>query len=73
MASVIKTGIKAPRKMFTFYLDADLQDGLLLVRERDGVPVSETIRRSIRRWLEERDALVRGPKAKVSRTGRRKK
>lgn len=40
------------RKPYTFYLDADLAAGLDHIKERDGVSVSEQIRRAIRAWLD---------------------
>src|SRR5262249_11122512 len=48
-----KTSPDVARKPYTFYLDADLQEGLRQVKERDGVSESEQIRRAIRLWLEE--------------------
>lgn len=40
------------RKTFTFRVDDDVLDGLQLVWERDGILVSEQIRRALRLWLE---------------------
>ena len=36
----------------TFYIAPDLSAGLKTIKERDGVPESEQIRRGIRLWLE---------------------
>ena len=41
----------APRKMRNFRIDDDLASGLRRIRERDGIPESEQIRRGIRLWL----------------------
>jgi len=46
------TAAKLPRKVTTFRIDQDLLDGLQEVWERDGVAVSEQVRRAIRAWLE---------------------
>ncbi len=44
----------APRRITTFRIDEELLDGLRVIEERDGVPVPEQVRRSIRAWLVER-------------------
>jgi hypothetical protein len=41
-----------PRKVTTFRIDPELLDGLQEVWERDGVAVSEQVRRAIRMWLD---------------------
>lgn len=46
------------RTRYGFWIDAELLEGLRLVKERDGVLESEQIRRAIRDWLEKRDALT---------------
>lgn len=50
--------------MFSFDLPPELKEGLELIKERDGAPVAESIRRAIRAWLEEKDALVERPVTK---------
>ena len=45
------------RKLTNFRIDADLAAGLRLVRERDGMPDSEQIRRAVRAWLLKRRAI----------------
>jgi hypothetical protein len=56
---------RARPNQFSLEIPPDLREGLLLLKERDGVPVAESIRRAIRAWLEEKDALA-GP----NKTGR---
>jgi hypothetical protein len=46
-----------PRKMRNFRIDAELGDGLKIVRERDGIAESEQIRRGIRLWLESKGVI----------------
>jgi hypothetical protein len=48
----------------TFRLDEHLIEGLEEVRRRDGVGVSEQVRRAITAWLETKDV---GMKSKVSK------
>jgi hypothetical protein len=45
------------KKTFTFAIPADLKSGLQLVKDRDGLPEAEQIRRGIRMWLESKDAI----------------
>lgn len=45
-------------KPYSFLISDDLDAGLKALKERDGVPESETIRRALRKYLEERDALA---------------
>jgi predicted transcriptional regulator len=40
------------RTRFNFYLDDDLRKALTALKERDGVPESESIRRAIAAWVE---------------------
>jgi hypothetical protein len=60
-----------PRKVTTFRLDTELLDGLQEVWERDGVAVSEQVRRAIRIWLEQK-GVVKPVRKRVGRLGRRK-
>ena len=61
------------RKAYTFNIDNDLADGLDEVKERDGVSVSEQIRRAIRAWLESKDVKVKRPSASTRKRERRGK
>lgn len=54
----------APREYIGIRLDPELLKALRAVQERDGVPVSEQIRRAIRAWLVERGEL---PKPRPSK------
>ncbi len=55
------------RTMHSFYLDPELSAGLKTVKERDGVPESEQVRRAVRMWLHSKGVQVKtqkGGKAK---------
>ncbi len=41
----------------TFRPDEDLLEGMKAMKERDGVPFSEQIRRALRAWLEIKGAI----------------
>ena len=43
------------RKLYSFWIDPEQAAGLKTVKERDGVPESEQIRRAIDAWLKEKD------------------
>jgi hypothetical protein len=47
-----------PKKFTALRLDGELLDGLREVWERDGVSVSEQIRRAVRTWLKSRGVVV---------------
>jgi hypothetical protein len=60
-----------PRKQHTFRLDEDLFDGLQVVWERDGIQVSEQVRRAIRAWLETKGIAPRRAERKRAVTRKR--
>ena len=57
------------RKMYTFWLDGELAEGLKAVKERDGISESEQIRRAIRTWLDAKDVTKKktAPRRVVAR------
>jgi predicted DNA-binding protein len=57
--------------MFSFDLTPELKEGLELLKERDGVPVAESIRRAVRAWLEQKEALPQAAGRKAKRGGKR--
>ena len=40
------------RTRYTFFIDADLRDAIAAIKERDGIPESEQIRRALRAWVD---------------------
>ena len=57
----------ARRTLAAFRLEPDILDGLQAIKARDGVTVSEQVRRALRQWLK-----VKGYKPKVQK-GERKR
>jgi hypothetical protein len=45
------------RPLVAFEITPELKEGLDAIKERDGVPISEQIRRGIQMWLVEKGAL----------------
>ena len=56
------------RKLYNFYIDPDLADGLKAIKARDGISESEQIRRAIRTWLEAKGHRL---KPKTTKGGKR--
>ena len=50
------------RTMHSFYLDPELSAGLKTVKEQDGVPESEQVRRAVRMWLDSKGVKVKTQK-----------
>jgi hypothetical protein len=46
------------KRQTAFRLDPEILDGLLFVKERDGVPLAEQVRRALRVWLAEKGVDV---------------
>jgi hypothetical protein len=44
-------------RVITFRPDADILEAMNRLRDRDGVPFSQQIRRALRQWLGQRDVL----------------
>ncbi|MEW5980807.1 MAG: hypothetical protein AB1806_00385 [Acidobacteriota bacterium] len=57
------------RKLTNFWIDADLAAGLHDVKNREGIPVGEQIRRAVRAWLIEKRVI----KAERKRAGTRRR
>ena len=56
------------RTRYTFFIDPDLREALAAIKERDGIPESEQIRRAVRAWLEAKGVAIGSPlKAQGSR------
>ena len=53
-----------PKRLTNFRIDSELLEGLELIRERDGVPVSEQVRRSIQDWLKKKGVTVKADRVR---------
>lgn len=54
-------------RVLTFRPDADTYEAMEALRERDGVPFSEQIRRALRAWLESKDVMKAERKREATR------
>lgn len=59
-------------KPATYRIDQELIDGLEEVKRRDGVGISEQIRRAIRAWLDEKNVGAKKETARRRASTRRK-
>ncbi len=56
----------SPLKPMNFRLETELLAGLEHVRERDGIPVSEQVRRAIRAWLQDKSVTVNSERKRAA-------
>jgi Ribbon-helix-helix protein, copG family len=58
----------SPKTASTFRIDDELLAGLRQVKDRDGIPQSEQIRRAILMWLESKSVTLKAaPRRAVTR------
>jgi hypothetical protein len=58
-----------PLRATNFRLESELIEALQVIRDRDGIPVTEQVRRAIQAWLKEKGVT---PKAQGKRAVTRK-
>ena len=57
------------RKVTTFRVDDDLLEAMEALKERDGIPISEQMRRALRAWLEAKGVIEKAERTRpASRT-----
>lgn len=61
----------SPRTTTTMRIDDELLEGLQALKDRDGVPVSEQVRRAIEAWLKEKGIRVKAAPRRVDQTRRK--
>ena len=55
-----------PLKPTTFRLETEIMDALNEIRDRDGVPVSEQVRRALKQWIEAKGVTMKSDRKRVS-------
>jgi hypothetical protein len=60
-----------PRKLHTFRIDEELFQAMQEIWERDGIQVSEQVRRAIRAWLQTKGVAPRRAERKRAVTRKR--
>jgi hypothetical protein len=56
----------SPKTASTFRLDDELLEGLRQVKEKDGIPQSEQVRRALLMWLESKGVKVKAAPRRAS-------
>jgi hypothetical protein len=54
-----------PKRLANFRLEDELVEGLQAVKERDGIPLTEQVRRAIRQWLQDRGVIEKTDRKRV--------
>ena len=55
-----------PKEITNFRIDTDLLEALRRIRDRDGLPMAEQVRRAIRAWVETRGVKVETGRKRVT-------
>lgn len=55
-----------PLKPTTFRLETEIMEALSEIRDRDGVPVSEQVRRALKQWIESKGVTVKAQGKRAS-------
>ena len=56
----------SPKTASTFRIDDELLEALRTVKDRDGIPITEQVRRALLMWIESKDVEVRAERKRVS-------
>ena len=67
------TLIMARRTLAAFRIEPEILKGLHAVKDRDGVPVSEQVRRALRQWLKSKRVTLKLSAARKRKGGKRKR
>jgi hypothetical protein len=59
------------KKQTAFRIDPEILEGLQVVKERDGVPLSEQVRRALKDWLSGKGVIVERAERKRAATRKR--
>ena len=59
-----------PLKPTTFRLETEIMAALAEIRDRDGVPVSEQVRRALLQWIESKGVKAKADRKRASRRKR---
>jgi hypothetical protein len=54
------------KKQTAFRIDPEILAGLQAIKSRDGIPLSEQVRRALSWWLEQRGVKVKAASKRVS-------
>ena len=52
-------------KPTTFRLETEIMDALAMIRDRDGVAVSEQVRRALKQWIADKGVTIKSARKRV--------
>jgi antitoxin component of RelBE/YafQ-DinJ toxin-antitoxin module len=55
------------KKQTAFRIDEDILQALQAIKERDGIPISEQVRRALKAWAESKGELKAAPRRATRR------
>jgi hypothetical protein len=55
-----------PRTLTNFRIEAELLEALREIKERDGLPIAEQVRRAIRGWVADRGVKLKSDRTRVT-------
>jgi len=61
----------SPRKLTNFRLEDELLEALQRIKDRDGIPISEQVRRALRAWIEQKGETFEKAERKRAATRKR--
>jgi hypothetical protein len=59
-----------PLKPTTFRLETEIMTALSEIRERDGIAVSEQVRRALKQWIEAKGLTIKADRKRPARRSR---
>ena len=54
-----------PRKLYNFYIDPELAEGLKALKNREGVPEAESIRRALAEYLAKKGVVKKAERKRA--------
>ena len=60
------TVMATAKRQTAFRIEPEIMDGLHALKERDGVPISEQVRRALRAWLDAKQIPIKAAPRRVS-------
>jgi len=63
--------VSNPKKQTAFRIEPEILEGLQAVKDRDGIPLSEQVRRALRAWLQGKGVSVTRAERKRASTRKR--
>jgi len=63
--------ISVPLKLTAFRLETEIMAALAAIRERDGIPVTEQVRRALKLWIAQKGGTIKSDRVQGGKRRRR--